>query len=63
MKPDTEENLDVHQNIEFRIVDVTRTDPSLLDLDIKDALDTPVRDYRAEEEQRRPPAQQLHDRA
>ena len=63
MKPVTEKNLDVLQNIELRIVDIYRADPSLLDLDAKDALDALVRHYRAEEEQRRPPAFQLHDRA
>jgi hypothetical protein len=61
MKPDTQKNLDVLQNIEFRIIDIYRADPSLLDLDVKDALDALVRHYRAEEERRRPPALQLHD--
>ncbi len=63
MKPDTEKNLDVLQNIELRIIDVYRADPSLLDLDVKDAMDSLVRHYRAEEEQRSPPALQLHVRA
>jgi hypothetical protein len=63
MKPDTQKNLDVLQNFEFRIIGVFRADPSLLDLDVKDALEALVRHYRAEEEQRRPSALQLHHRA
>ena len=35
MKPVTENNLDVLQNIELRIVDIYRADPSLLDLDVR----------------------------
>jgi hypothetical protein len=63
MEPFTEKNLDALHNLEFCIVDIYRDDPSLLDLDAKDAIDAAVRHYRAEEEQRRPPAVELHDRA
>ena len=63
MKLVTEKNQDVLENIELRIVDIYRADPSLLDLDVKDAMDALVRHYRAEEEQRRPPALQLHERS
>ena len=57
------ENLDVLQNIEFSIVEVYRADRSLLDFDVKDALDALVRHFRAEEEGRTPPAMNLGDRA
>jgi hypothetical protein len=59
----SEENLDVLQNIEFGIVEAYRADRSLLDVDVKDALDALVRRYRAEEERRTPPAMNLGDRA
>lgn len=58
-----EENLDVLQNIEFGIIQVYRADQSLLDIDVKDALDALVRHYHAEEEQRTPPAMRLGARA
>jgi hypothetical protein len=58
-----EKNLDVLQNIEFGIILVYRDHPSLLDMDVKDAIDTLVRHYHAEEEQRRPPAPGLSDLA
>ncbi len=58
-----EKNLDVLQNIEAAIVDIYRADRSLLDFDVKEALDALVRRYHAEEEQRRPPAAQLSERA
>ena len=54
-----ERNLDVLQNIEFGIIQVYRADRSLLDLDVKDAVDALVRHYYAEEEQRKPPAMRL----
>ena len=63
MKKFGEKNLDVLQNIEFGIVAVHRADRSLLDVDVKDAIDALVRRYHAEEEQRRPPALQLGERA
>ena len=63
MKEFDETNLDVLQNIEFGIIQVYRADKSLLDFDVKDALDAMVRHYRAEEEQRSPPAMRLGDRA
>jgi hypothetical protein len=56
-------NLDVLQNIEFRIVEVYRADPSLLDIDAKDAIDAPVRHYHAEVEERTPPVRNLGPRA
>jgi hypothetical protein len=63
MKELDETNLDLLQNIEFGIIQVYRADKSLLDLDVKDALDALVRHYRAEEGQRTPPAMRLGDRA
>ena len=58
-----EENLDVLQNIEFAIVQVHRADPSLLDIDAKDAIDALVRHYHAEEEGRAPSGVRLSERA
>jgi hypothetical protein len=43
MKELDEDNLDVLQNIEFGIIQVYRADKSLLDFDVKDALDALVR--------------------
>ena len=63
MKKFGEKNLDVLQNIEFGIVAVYRADRSLIDVDVKDAVDVLVRRYHAEEEQRRPPALRLGERA
>jgi len=63
MKKFGEKNLDVLQNIEFGIVEVYRADRSLLDLDVKDAIDALIRHYHAEEEQRTPPVMRLGDRA
>ena len=63
MKELDETNLDLLHNIEFGIVQVYRADKSLLDFDVKDALDALVRHYQAEEEQRRPPAMRLGERA
>jgi hypothetical protein len=63
MKKFGENNLDVLQNIEFGIIEVYRADPSLLDIDAKDAIDALVRHYHAEEEQRTPPAMRLGERA
>ena len=63
MKELEEDNLDVLQNIEFGIIQVYRADKSLLDYDVKDALDALVRHYHAEEEQRRPPFMRLGERA
>ena len=63
MKKFGEKNLDVLQNIEFGIVEVYRADRSLLDIDVKDAIDALIRHYHAEEEQRTPPVMRLGDRA
>jgi hypothetical protein len=63
MKEFGEKNLDVLQNIEFGIVEVYRADRSLLDVDVKDAIDALVHHYHAEEEQRTPPAMTLGERA
>ena len=63
MKPFGKENLDVLQNIEFGIVQVYRADPSLLDIDAKDAVEALIRHYRAEEDRRTPPPLALHERA
>ncbi len=63
MKKFGEKNLDVLQNIEFAIIEVYRSDPSLLDIDAKDAIDALIRYYHAEEEQRTPPNVKLGDRS
>jgi hypothetical protein len=63
MKKFGEKNLDVLQNIEFGIIEVYRANPSLLDVDVKDAIDALVRHYHAEEEQRTPPTMTIGERA
>jgi hypothetical protein len=64
MKQDiSETNPDVLQNIEFGIVQVYRADKSVIDIDVKDAIDALVRHYQAEEEHRNPPVRRLGDRA
>ena len=63
MKNFGEKNLDVLQNIEFGIIEVYRADRSLLDIDVKDAVDALVRHYHADEEQRTPPRRTLGQRA
>lgn len=62
MKEFRERNLDVLQNIEFGIVAVYRVEPSLLDMDAKDAVEALIRHYHAEEEQRTPPKRMLAER-
>lgn len=47
-----EDNLDVLQSIEFAIIQEYRSDASLLDIDVGDAV---IRHYRAEENGRTPP--------
>ena len=63
MKKFVEDHLDVLQNIEFGIVEVSKADPSLLDMDVKEAIDALVRHYHAEEVQRTPPVMALSVRA
>lgn len=63
MRDFVENNLDILQNMEFGIVEVYRADKSILDIDVKDAVDALVRHYHAEEEQRTPPARRLGERA
>ena len=63
MKEFQEKNLDVLQNLESGIIKVYRAEPSLLDIDAKDAVDALVRYYHAEEEQRTPPVVKLGERA
>lgn len=58
-----DEYLDVLQNIEFGIIAAFRADPSLLDLDAKDAVAALIRHYRAEHEQHSPPDVRLGDKA
>jgi len=58
-----DEYLDVLQNIEFAIISVYRQDKSLLDYDVMDAVEAPVRRYSAEQTGRNPPAPRLHERA
>ncbi|MEO7649182.1 MAG: hypothetical protein ABIZ80_01840 [Bryobacteraceae bacterium] len=55
--------LDLLQNIEFGIIEVYRSDRSLIDIDAKDAIDGLTRHYRAEEEHRTPPVRALGERA
>src|SRR6266536_1664481 len=57
------EHLDVLQNLEFAIVEVYRTDRSLLDFDAKDAIDAVIRHYHAEEVGRRAPVLRIGGRA
>jgi hypothetical protein len=54
---------DVLQNIEFSIINVYRQDPSLLDYDVRDAVEALIRCYEAERSGRQPPALRLHERA
>lgn len=63
MKKFGEKNLDLLQNIEFGIIEVYRADPSLLDVDAKDAIDALARHYHAEEENRTSPTLPLSQRA
>src|SRR5665811_1831714 len=62
MKEFRERHLDVLQNIEFGIVAVYRVEPSLLDVDAKDAVEALIRHYHAEEKQRTPPNMLLAER-
>jgi hypothetical protein len=57
-----DDHLDVLQNIEFAIVTTFRKDPSVLDLDVHDAVSALVRHYEAEEQQFRPPQVPLGNR-
>ncbi len=63
MKNVDDSKLDVLQNIEFAIIEVYRADPSVLDVDAKDAVDALVRHYHAEEVQHAPPARRVGERA
>ena len=63
MKPFGEKNLDLLQNIEYGIIQVYRSDPSLLDVDAKDAIDALARYYHSEEEQRTPSTVRLSEKA
>ena len=58
-----EQYLDALQNIESGIMRVFRADPSILDLDAKDAVAALMRHYRAEQEQRTPPDMRLGGQA
>ena len=58
-----EMHLDLLQNLEFAIVKTYREDPSLLDFDAKEAVEALIRYYRAEEDERTPPALSLSARA
>lgn len=51
--------LDVLENIEFAILDVARSDGSVLDMDVMDALETVRRGYAAESSGRTPPGNRL----
>lgn len=55
-------NMDVLQNLEFGIIEVYRADPSLLDVDAKDAIEALLRHYHALEVQKTPPARSLPKR-
>ncbi len=63
MNPFGRKHLDLLQNIEFGIIQVYRSDPTLLDIDAQDAIDALIRYYHSEEEQRTPSAPRLSDRA
>jgi hypothetical protein len=55
--------MDVLQNFEAVIAAAYRAYRTILDLDVKDALDALARHYHAEEEGRTPPVLRLGDRA
>ena len=57
------DHLDLYQNIEFAIVSVWRGDPSLIDIDVSDAVDALARHYHAEEAGRQPPRLRIAPRA
>ena len=59
----TETHLDTLQNIEFAIVRAYEGEQTLLDLDVLDALDTLIRRYAAEIQQRLPPKARLSEKA
>ena len=63
MKHFSEKNQDLLQNIEFGIIEVYRADPSLLDVDAKDAIDALARHYHAEEVNRTSTTLPLSQRA
>ena len=58
-----DEYFDVLQNLEWAIVNEFRGDPSILDLDARDAVHALVRHYEAESESRSAPGARLSDRA
>ena len=58
-----DEFFDVLQNLEWAIVNEFRQDPSILDLDARDAAHALVRHYEAESESRSAPGARLSDRA
>jgi hypothetical protein len=58
-----DEHLDVLQNLEWAIVNEFRRDPSILDLDVRDAANALVRRYEAELESRGAAGAPLSDRA
>jgi hypothetical protein len=58
-----DEYFDVLQNLEWAIVNEFRGDPSILDLDARDATHALVRHYEAESESRSAPGARLSDRA
>ena len=58
-----DEYFDVLQNLEWAIVNEFRRDPSILDLDARDAAHALVRHYEAESESRSAPGARLSDRA
>src|SRR6266576_908385 len=57
-----DEYLDVLQNIEFIIIQSARTETSLIDLDILDAVEALVRHYVAEENGRSVPDHRLAEK-
>jgi hypothetical protein len=58
-----DEFFDVLQNLEWTIVNEFRQDPTVLDLDARDAAHALVRHYEAESESRSAPGARLSDRA
>ena len=58
-----DEHADVLQNIEFAITSVHRDEPTLLDLDVIEALEVLIRGYGLDEQGRSWPRTQLSERA
>ena len=62
-KFEEDDHLDLLQNIEFMIVEASRSNPAITDFDVTDALDALTRQYSAEEMARQPSVISLDPRA